>query len=331
MDLPPLKGVDQGDKSKAQDPPATAATDVSDKNEQNKEAFEQAPASSGNKHLEPSGQEQTGLNIYSPALAKALALPPLEVEGMNWVKQTELRKHASGAKQNTEELAEIKESEEVKKPQALGSRQIEPDVQQPPKKRGRKPKNPEEPKETRSRSKAPKKGETAKETKEADPASKKRKPRSKAQQSEEPAAEGTPSARLRVYLQGQGKARKAKEAEAPEEAKEAEAPEEKVPKRRRTKGKDHNSNAGPDGDNNNETSSAKRKKVGKTDQEEHADNKEKPAKDKKRKVEDEHDKKPENKKAKYSRKSAAYHRAYKATEGSEEEKKAAARKVPGLH
>ena len=97
------------------DTPALAAKEVSNKSEQN----ESAPTT--NKEC----QGEKGVNIYSPALSMALALPTLEVEGTNWVKQTELRKYASGAKKKCEEETEPTEkkgSEAKRIREATGSR-----------------------------------------------------------------------------------------------------------------------------------------------------------------------------------------------------------------
>ena len=266
------------------------------------------------------------MNIYSPALSMALALPTLEVEGTNWVKQTELRKYASGAKKKCEEETEPPDRE-VAKPKGLG-KQLDPDVQQVPKKRGRKPKTTEEPEE----SKKTKGGSKAPEPEPKKEECKKKRVRSKAPEPE-PEKEDCKKKRAR--------------SKAPEPEPEKEEPKEK---RARSKAPKKTETTTTEKDEEAADDPSKAKKTGCK-----AEQAEKPAEEtgnpsarlrgylKERATKRKADKAAEEaskeepveepdskqlKRALQSRKSAAYHRAYKTTEGSEDEKKLAARRAP---
>lgn len=212
-----------------------------------------------------------------------------EVKAETWISQADSKLRVRRAKENFA-LAPKEEGLGVPpKPASWGKLpQLSPDEQCPPKKRGRKPKAKEAGSSTPTEDAAASK-----------PRSKRSRP-SNANDSDE--ARPTPAQRLRSYLDGLPNKRKAETTEV-----EANPP---ACKKRRTRK--------PKEDEPGSKAESTRSKKGRS-----KDNSKDEGKSKGSKV---MTKEQAEKRAKASRKSSAYHVAYRATEGTVEEKKAAAKR-----
>lgn len=239
------------------------------------------------------------------------------VKADTWISQAESKAVLRKVKSNKRMAPEESESSSLPKPESWGQvPHLSPDEQCPPKKRGRKPK-------ADTDSAPAKTSETTKVSK--NKATKGRKGTKK--DSNQGDADNTgvsPSQRLKKYLEEQKKKRKAaeEEAEAPSKKKrkqktaKVETPEESAagearPKKRQYKRKAKQTSAETDAQEGDmHVTEVHVTEV--TGPEVEAGHAEDPTLARKKKQ---------------SRKSSAYHVAYKATQGSEEEKRAAARKV----
>ena len=243
------------------------------------------------------------------------------VKADTWISQAESKAVLRKVKSNKRMAPEESDSSSLPKPESWGQvPHLSPDEQCPPKKRGRKPKAdtdsaPAKTSETtKSKTKATKgpKTKTAKSTKKD------------SNQGDADNTRGSPSQRLKKYLEEQKKKRKAaeEEAEAPSKKKRSqkttkvETPEESAagearPKKRQYKRKAKQTSAETDAQEGDmHVTEVHVTEV--TGPEVEAGHAEDPALARKKKQ---------------SRKSSAYHVAYRATQGSEEEKRAAAKKV----
>jgi len=291
------------------------------------------------------------------AKARPTALPPhgrasttLDVKASIWMSQQELQKTKKTCQVEPTNNAVNAEPKDIPvKPSSWGTTPcISPDMQCPPKKRGRKPKGDKVDDENNNNKDS--KGTTAKAKMQSSKANKSTKSKTAAEASSSSAK--TPSARMHEYLKEQkGKRLKAEEENHKEEDNNEGEEEEK--KMEATHGPD-------DADHCKEPSKGhKRKKGTKKSQVDDVDKgsknkksskkaqqkkdcspkkaKKQPAKNRRKvaaaKEQDlpvaalgKAEQKAERKK-RYSRKSAAYHRVYKSTAGTVEEKKAAAKKA----
>ena len=307
---------------------------------------------------------QTATNIFDPKVCKQIkwkseADGPKDVEAPSWATQQDLsRKPKRNAKAaNVSEDKEAKE--EMSKPKSWGQ-SLEPDVQKPPKKRGRKPKNEvneeQEMKEEKASKRAAKspKDEPRKKKQKQDldehltsaPPTKKTnakhempenaessrpKKRSRAKKAEKPEekaegeepAESTASQRTGAYLKRQ-KEKKIANTEQKAEPEKITEEDDKEKCKGPEKGKK------PGEAKTKKPGEAKTKKPGEAKESEEA---KKSIKSKKsgEPADPAKEEKLRERKAKQSRKSSAYHVAYKACTGTEEEKRAAAKKAPCIH
>ena len=249
------------------------------------------------------------------------------VKADTWISQAESKAVLRKVKSNKRLAPEEPESSSLPKPESWGQvPHLSPDEQCPPKKRGRKPKADTEtaPAKTSETTKGSKtKATKGRKTKNAKGTGK------DSNQGDADNAGGSPSQRLKKYLEEQKKKRKATEEEskAPskkkrkQKAAEVEKPEESgagedKPKKRQYKRKAKQPSAETDaqeGDMHVAEVTGPEVEAGQT---EHAEQETEQAEDT-----------ALARKKKYSRKSSAYHVAYRNTQGSEEEKRAAAKKV----
>ena len=278
--------------------------------------------------------------------ADGQASTTLDVKASIWMSQQELQKTKKKCQIEPTNNAVNAEPKDIPvKPSSWGTTPcISPDMQCPPKKRGRKPKGDKVDDENNNKDS---KGTTAKAKMQRSKANKSRKSKTAAEASSSSAK--TPSERMHEYLKEQKEKRLKAEEENHKEEDNNESEEEE---------KEMEATHGPDdADHGKEPSKGhKRKKGTKKSQVEHVD---KGSKNKKSSKKAQQKKECSQKKAKkqpaknprkvaaakeqvaalgkaeqkaerkkrYSRKSAAYHRAYKSTAGTAEEKKAAAKKA----
>lgn len=288
--------------------------------------------------------KQTMTNIFeqckqdkseqSPATAPCKGSKPLEVKANIWMSQPELKK----TKERGQGASEAKAAQSTpgdlpEAPASWGTTPcISPDVQEPPKRRGRKPKD-KSPKDEKDETQQEK---PTRSRKRAASKAKAKTPKAKqdASSTTEPASSSARSRRMQEYLQEQKKKRLSAltEPDTPCQdnddgaaSKEEDIPEK--PKRRRTKKTrvdDDDEQHAKKKRKESEHPTAASKKEKKQPKAKRAS---KPKKEATKAKDDGKNKRSTETKKKYSRKSAAYHRAYKSTEGTEEEKRAAAKKA----
>ena len=231
--------------------------------------------------------------------------PSLDVKASIWMTQQELKR--TKQKQATANLAEKDDLESGKRiaelpdpPASWGpTTYLHPHEQAPPKKRGRKPK------------KAP----TSEDKKIEEQVAPSRRVRQKSKP-ENPASSSSPSQRMRKYLQDQKDKKASKEiGEHTAEASVSES----------TKKKGEKQISGESVDVERPKKRVKKSQTENMTKKRKSDQQEIAAESETKRV------RSTEAKQRVSRKSAAYHRAYKQWEGSEEEKKAAARKVHWMH
>ena len=243
-----------------------------------------------------------------PKNAEILSEPALTLPAPpSWTTQGELKRTKSEAKKNSENDAintSTPGASDPPKPSVLGTTEaLHPDVQCPPKKRGRKKKQPEEVAETDDN------GAEKTSSKASKPTPPQKRHTSKKPQKEN-GAEASPKKKAKTddkKVEAPAKKR-AKTSKAGKGQEKVVAEAEKVEKETSQDGAS---------DEPSTASDRTRKYL-------------KCQKEKKRKEEIAMSKKDETKK-RQSRKSSAYHAAYKSCTGTEEEKRAAAKKVPCMH
>ena len=258
----------------------------------------------------------------------------LELKGANsnW-KEPEEPKHRRQVKDNRVLLDSSKAHEQINPPEGWGDHPyLDPDVQEVPKKRGRKPKEAKE-----DVVEEPKKGKTTKKSAVPSPPQgpERSSPEKKQRKEKELKQSKVDEAGKEVAAAAKAKARAAKK---PSEAKSPDEPEIAGGVKKRGRGKKAE-DAQPEEPNPkqqkpNETAKERKRKATQNcddpelEGESHKGGKTAPAEEAEM---SEKEKVALEKKARLSRKSAAYHHAYRHTEGSLQDKKAAAKQAFWLH
>lgn len=254
----------------------------------------------------------------------------LQVKANIWMSQEELKRTKTKTPPNTNAPEASKQQVELPpKPASWGKVSVvTPEMQDPPKKRGRKPKHESEKATTDGKGNKCKKANMNGEKNQEGASTK------------QPAKTTlSPSQRTRQYLLNQKKKRSSEASSTKggeKGAKEDDA--EKPPRKVRRTSKTNDETKKPvesAGDAVAEPETKKRRKTTEQKQLDHQEGKKSDAgkheKKTKKTEKKQKDEREAERKKRYSRKSAAYHAAFRATQGTNEEKKAAAKKAHCLH
>ena len=250
----------------------------------------------------------------------------LQVKANIWMSQEELKRTKTKTPPNTNAPEASKQQVELPpKPASWGKVSVvTPEMQDPPKKRGRKPKHESEKATTDGKGKANMNGE---------------KNQNGASAKQPAKTTLSPSQRTRQYLLNQKKKRSTEASSTKGGEKGAnEDDAEKPPRKVRRTSKTNDETKKPvesAGDAVAEPETKKRRKTTERKQLDHQGDKKSDAgkheKKTKKTEKKQKDEREAERKKRYSRKSAAYHAAFRATQGTNEEKKAAAKKAHCLH